>query len=61
MIEVFGWPHVLTGTLVAAVSASIAVKFLVGYLTRHGLGVFAIYRLVMAALLMLLLATGFLR
>jgi len=51
MIEVFGWPHVLTGTLVAALSAAIAVKFLVSYLTRHGLGVFAVYRIVMAALL----------
>jgi undecaprenyl-diphosphatase len=51
MIEVFGWPHVLTGTLVAALSAALAVKFLVSYLTRHGLGVFAIYRLVLAALL----------
>jgi undecaprenyl-diphosphatase len=61
MIQVFGWPHVITGTLVAALSAAVAVKFLVGYLTRHGLGVFAVYRLIMAALLMLLLSTGFLR
>jgi undecaprenyl-diphosphatase len=58
MIEVFGWPHVLTGTLVAALSAAIAVKFLVSYLTRHGLGIFAIYRLILAAVLGTLLYTG---
>ena len=51
MIEVFGWPHVLVGALVAAVSAALAVKFLVAYLTRRGLGVFAIYRLLLAAAL----------
>lgn len=51
MISVFGWPHVLLGTAVAALSAAIAVKFLVGYLSRHGLGVFAVYRLILAALL----------
>ncbi len=51
MIAVFGWPHVLVGTLVAAVSAALAVRFLVHYLTRHGLGVFAVYRLLLAGLL----------
>jgi undecaprenyl-diphosphatase len=49
MIAVFGWPHVLLGCAVAAVSAAAAVRFLVGWLTRHGLAVFAIYRLVTAA------------
>ncbi len=51
MIDVFGWEPVLVGTAVAAISAAIAVKFLVHYLTRHGLGVFAIYRLILAAIL----------
>lgn len=49
MIAVFGWPHVLLGAVVAAVSATVAVRFLVTWLTRHGLGIFAIYRLVTAA------------
>lgn len=49
MIAVFGWPHVLLGAVVAAVSAAVAVRFLVAWLTRHGLGVFAIYRLITAA------------
>ena len=51
MIAVFGWPHVLLGAVVATVSAAIAVKFLVNYLTRHGLAVFAWYRLFIAAVL----------
>ncbi len=53
MIEVFGWPHVLLGALVAAISAAIAVKFLVNFLTRHGLTVFAYYRLILALCLVL--------
>lgn len=52
MITVFGWPHVLLGAAVAAVAAAISVKFLVGYLGRHGLGVFAIYRVILAAVLL---------
>lgn len=51
MIEVFGWPHVLLGCVVAAVTAAIAVKFLVGWLSRHGMVLFAYYRLVFAAVL----------
>lgn len=53
MIEVFGWPHILLGMLVAAISAAIAVKFLVHFLTRHGLALFAYYRLAVAVVLLL--------
>lgn len=53
MIEVFGWSHVLLGGLVAAISAAIAVKFLVNFLTRHGLAGFAYYRLFLAFCLVL--------
>lgn len=48
MIEVFGWSSVLLGALVAAVSAALAVKFLVHFIGRHGLAVFAYYRLALA-------------
>jgi undecaprenyl-diphosphatase len=53
MIEVFGWGHVLLGALVAAISAAVAVKFLVHFLTRHGLALFAYYRLGLAVVLLL--------
>lgn len=49
MIQVFGWPHVLLGGVVAAVTAAVCVRFLVHWLTRRGLGIFAWYRLVVAA------------
>jgi undecaprenyl-diphosphatase len=51
MIEVFGWTNVLLGALVAAISALIAVKFLVHFISRHGLAVFAYYRLALALVL----------
>jgi undecaprenyl-diphosphatase len=58
MIEVFGWSHMLLGCIVAAISALIAVKFLVHYIGRHGLAVFAYYRLVLALVLGLCLLFG---
>lgn len=51
MIQVFGWSHVLLGCAVAAVVAALCVRWLVGWLTRHGLAAFAYYRLAMAAAL----------
>jgi undecaprenyl-diphosphatase len=51
MIEVFGWNSVLIGGLTAAISAAVAVKFLVHILSRHGLAFFAYYRLVLAIIL----------
>jgi undecaprenyl-diphosphatase len=51
MIQVFGWSHVALGAAVAAVTAAICVRFLVHWLTRHGLAIFAWYRLALAAAL----------
>lgn len=51
MIEVFGWTDVLLGAGVAMITALIAVKFLVRFITRHGLAGFAYYRLVLALVL----------
>ena len=61
MIQVFGWSHVLLGCVVAAVTAALCVRWLVGWLAGHGLAAFAYYRLAMAAALAALLAAGYLQ
>lgn len=48
MIQVFGWSNLLVGILVAAISAAVAVRFLVAFLSRNGLALFAYYRLAIA-------------
>ena len=53
MIAVFGWGNMLLGILIAAISAALAVKLFVHFLGRHGLAVFAYYRLALAAALLI--------
>jgi len=54
MIAVFGLPHAILGGVIAAISAGVAVKWLVSYLSRHGLNVFAVYRIILAIALLFL-------
>lgn len=58
MIALFGLPSVIWGCLVAAVSAALAVRWLVTYLNRHGLFVFGVYRIVLAVLIAIVLAVN---
>src|SRR5687767_7620286 len=51
MIQVFGWTNVILGAVVAAITAAVCVRLLVHWLTRHGVGIFAWYRLAVAAAL----------
>ena len=60
MIQVFGWGNVILGGVVAAVTAAVCVRFLVHWLTRHGLAIFAWYRLALAVVLMVLLKLSYL-
>ncbi len=46
-----GWTPVLLGIAVATVSAAVAVKWLVGYLSRHDMAIFGWYRIVLAIVL----------
>ena len=58
MFETLGWMPIVIGIVVAAVSAAMAVRWLVSFLNKHGLAPFGYYRLVLAALLGILIATG---
>ena len=48
----------VVGTLAAAVSGLVAIWALLGYVRRHTYSVFVLYRLIAAAIVLLLIATG---
>ena len=58
MIDTLGAVPMLVGIAVATVSAAIAVKWLVGFLSTHGVAAFGWYRLVLAAVLVVLIWQG---
>jgi undecaprenyl-diphosphatase len=53
MIQVFGYPHVVLGGVVAAIVAFLCVRYFAQLLVRHGLNFFAWYRLALAGALIL--------
>jgi len=56
MLKAISIGPALFGIFVAWISAMLAVKWLVSYLSKHGLAPFAWYRLVLAALVLIFLA-----
>lgn len=58
LFEVLGWAPVLIGVIVAALSAAVAVRWLVGFLNKHGLTPFGIYRILLGILLLGLINRG---
>ncbi len=58
MFKILGAKPVLVGIAVAAVSAFLAVRWLVGFLNRHGLTAFGWYRIFAGAVLLALALAG---
>jgi undecaprenyl-diphosphatase len=58
MLEQIDLSSVLIGFIVAAISAAVAVKWFVGFLTRHGLAPFGWYRVALAGILAALILSG---
>ena len=58
MLEQFGMVAILIGFAAATISAALAVKWFVAFLTRHGMAPFGWYRLGIATLLATLLWTA---
>ena len=56
MVQGLSLGPVLVGCLVAFVAAALAIKWLVAYLSKHGLALFAWYRIGLAILVLLTLA-----
>ena len=61
MLDVFGPAKLLAGFAAAAVSAALAVKWLVAYLQKHGMQVFGWYRIAVALVVALLVWNGVIR
>lgn len=58
LLDTFGWVNPLIGLVVAFLSAVVAIRWMVTYLQRHDLRIFAWYRLAIAALTIVLVAAG---
>jgi undecaprenyl-diphosphatase len=50
----------LAGNIVAFIVALLAIKFFIGFLQKHGFRLFGWYRIIVGAVLLLLIATGYL-
>lgn len=54
MISELGWRSILLGSSIAAISAAIAVKWMIAYLEKYGLALFAWYRIGLAFAIILI-------
>ena len=61
MLEQFGMGTLLIGMVAAWISAVLAVKWMVSYLNRNGMGIFGYYRIAVAIVVGALILTGHLK
>ena len=57
MLETLGVTPLIVGIVTATIAAALAIKWLVGYLSKHGVAIFGWYRLALCAVLAVLIAT----
>lgn len=60
MWDRYGFVPLAVGVIAATISAAIAVKWMVAYLNRRGLGAFGWYRIAIAGIAAVMIATNFL-
>ena len=58
IVAQFGWLNMIAGIAVSTIAAALAVKWLVGFLNKHGLELFGWYRIVLSAVLLAALLAG---
>jgi undecaprenyl-diphosphatase len=58
MLQTFDHVSLIVGVAVAFIAAVISVKWMVSYLSRHGLEIFGYYRVLIAAAATLFLLAG---
>ncbi|MBQ1961443.1 MAG: undecaprenyl-diphosphate phosphatase [Akkermansia sp.] len=58
MVSVIGWGPMLVGTFTAWLSSIVAVKWMVGYLNKHGLSIFGWYRIAAAIVMIFFIWHG---
>jgi len=58
LFDVIGWQPAVIGLAFATISAALAVKWLVGYLNKHGLALFGYYRIVLSLVLVAMIGAG---
>jgi undecaprenyl-diphosphatase len=58
MFDTYGVLDPAIGFVVAFVAAFLAVRWMIGYLNRHGIAIFGWYRIVVGAIALVLVATG---